>query len=48
MGFWDNKRVLVTGGAGFLGSYVVEKLQARGCKDIFVLTEYFFLLTGAF
>lgn len=29
-------RVVVTGGAGFLGSYVVEKLQARGCENIFV------------
>ncbi len=36
MSFWPNKRVLVTGGAGFLGSFVVEKLQGRGCKDIFV------------
>lgn len=36
MRFWENKRVLVTGGAGFLGSYVVEKLRERGCKEIFV------------
>jgi len=36
MAFWSKKRVLVTGGAGFLGSFVVEKLQERGCKEIFV------------
>jgi len=36
MGFWDAKRVVVTGGAGFLGSFVVEKLQERGCPYIFV------------
>ena len=29
-----NKRILVTGGAGFLGRYVVEVLQQRGCKEI--------------
>ena len=34
--FWKGKRVTVTGGAGFLGSFVVEKLQARGAKDVFV------------
>jgi len=36
MNFWPNRRVTVTGGNGFLGSYVVEKLKERGCKDIFV------------
>ncbi len=34
--FWKNKRVCVTGGAGFLGSFVTEKLAARGVKDIFI------------
>lgn len=36
MNFWKDKRVIVTGGAGFLGSYVVKKLKERGCKNIFV------------
>lgn len=36
MDFWKDKRVVVTGGSGFLGSFVVEKLGEKGCKDIFV------------
>jgi GDP-L-fucose synthase len=34
--FWEGKRVVVTGGAGFLGTYIVEKLRAQNCSDIFV------------
>jgi len=31
---WSSERVVVTGGNGFLGGYVVEKLRKRGCKTI--------------
>jgi GDP-L-fucose synthase len=36
--FWQDKRVIVTGGAGFLGSFVVEKLKQRGAVEIIVPT----------
>jgi GDP-L-fucose synthase len=35
-GFFADRRVVVTGGAGFLGGYVTEGLRARGCRNILV------------
>lgn len=32
--FWGSRRILVTGGAGFVGSYVVDKLRQRGAGAI--------------
>ncbi len=36
MSFWAENRFVVTGGAGFLGSHVVDGLKARGAEYIFV------------
>jgi GDP-L-fucose synthase len=36
MSFWADRRVVVTGGAGFLGSHVVERLKERGARTVFV------------
>ncbi len=35
--FWKDRRVTVTGGAGFLGSFVTAKLKAQGA-DVFIPT----------
>jgi GDP-L-fucose synthase len=35
-GFWTDRRVMVTGGGGFLGKAVVRRLEAAGAVDIFV------------
>src|SRR5437016_6921850 len=37
--FWSKRRVVVTGGRGFLGSYVVENLLQRGAKHVLAPTK---------
>ncbi len=37
-GFWQNRRVCVTGGAGFLGRFILAELRRRGASEIFVPT----------
>ncbi|MCA9437009.1 MAG: NAD-dependent epimerase/dehydratase family protein, partial [Candidatus Omnitrophica bacterium] len=40
--FWKNQRVLVTGGGGFLGSFVVGGLRERSAREVIAprSTEY--------
>src|SRR3954470_2540399 len=33
---WSKERIVVTGGAGFLGGFVLEELRRRGARDIVV------------
>lgn len=45
MGYWSDKRVVVTGGGGFLGTHVVEQLQEAGCRHVFVVRSKEYDLT---
>ena len=38
--FWKDKQVIVTGGAGFLGSFVIEKLKQRGASRAYFHPAY--------
>ena len=35
MSFWDNKRILVTGGTGFLGTHLVARLKEKRPAALF-------------
>ena len=37
--FWGSRRIAVTGGTGFVGSYVVDKLRQRGAGEVFAPTR---------
>jgi GDP-L-fucose synthase len=41
----SGKRVVVTGGAGFLGSHIVEELRRKNCRDIIVPRRFDYDLT---
>lgn len=36
MSFWQNRRVVVSGGHGFLGSFVVQRLRNQGAREVIV------------
>ena len=36
--FFEKRRIVVTGGAGFLGKFVTDGLKKRGCKNILIPT----------
>jgi GDP-L-fucose synthase len=39
MSFWERQRVLVSGGTGFLGHHVIEKLKKMGANNVFTVSH---------
>jgi len=46
MNYWSNKKVMVTGGNGFLGHHVIESLKEANCLDIFTVRSKDYDLTA--
>ena len=46
MDYWKNKKVLVTGGAGFVGKNLINQLNKKRCKEVFISTIEEFDLTN--
>ena len=42
-----NKRISITGGEGFLGSYVIKSLKKKNCKNISIVSHKEFDLVNA-
>jgi GDP-L-fucose synthase len=45
--FWKGKRVVITGGAGFMGSRVVDRLRAAGAEPVVPRSRDYNLVDGA-
>src|SRR3954471_165374 len=45
--FWQDKQVVVTGGHGFLGSFVVERIRAAGARALIARSAYYDLVDRA-
>ncbi|MFQ6020139.1 MAG: NAD-dependent epimerase/dehydratase family protein, partial [Dehalococcoidia bacterium] len=45
MSFWSDRRTVVTGGTGFVGSHVVEALREWGCREIIAVGSLDYDLT---